>query len=598
MKSSILFFITLLSFWSCGQTVTLPIDFEGGTVINSDFTNFDGGTGTVIPNPQVGGLNTSATVGRMVRNGGQVWAGGYLTTPTSLNLAINPIICMLVWTTAPIGTRVTLKLEGCGGGCSKEVDAYTATTGEWEVLCYDYTGEPAIYNRLVFLFDLGAIGNGSSNSTFLFDDVEQLATFPLQLSPGSQYFCPNDMLTLTFPGSGSYNWYDEPVGGNLVQSASSTYTTSLLSADSSWYVQDMTPTPFPIADVGPTLKGASNPQSGTASVFFTSNLDNGFWYSVDIVEKIVGGVGPYTCQYSVTGLNLTQATSQTLTWNHVGASDNSQWTYNFPAPVPMNLNDNMELRVNVSGSLGCYISSHHSGGDVITNFPTASAGGELLFTAHTPIANNWMGFDYRVSGDFIDPTRHQVNAIVDCGIVLPIELIDFQVTPEGGNARLNWTTASEARNDYFILERTRNGIDFETIGTVPGAGNSTSILEYSFLDTAPLTGQSYYRFTQVDFDGVTTTSWLASFSKNGDQDYSLSPNPTSGVFTLSTNLSSPQNVVIEIRDLAGRILQSETTLDANGVFVKSLSVEAYPSGIYSVVIRTSDRTKVLKLVKP
>ncbi|MFT6501550.1 MAG: hypothetical protein ACJASQ_001666 [Crocinitomicaceae bacterium] len=599
MKVLVFLSAIIIGFGSYSQTVTLPVNFEGGSVVNGDFTNFDGGTGTVIVNPQSGGINTSATVGQMVRNGGQVWAGAYLTTATNVDFSADPYICMLVWTTAPIGTQVSLKMEGCGGGCFQEEDAFTTVTGEWEALFFDFSGAPAIYNRLVFLFDLGNLGNGSAASTFLFDDVKQLTNLPLSFTPGSQYFCPDDILTMTYPGTGLYNWYDAPTGGTLVEAGSSTYVTSLLTADSTWYVQDMTPTTIPATDVGPTLKGASDPTSGPASVFFTSNLNNGFWYSVDIVEKIVGGgPPPYTCQYTVTGLNLTQATSQSLTWNHVGATDNSQWTYNFPSPVPMDLNDNMELRVTVSGDVGCYISSHHSGGDIITSFPTTTSGGELVFTGHTPNANQWMGFDYNVSGDYIDPTRFQVNAIVDCAIFLPIELMEFYVTPENGNALLNWVTASELRNDYFLLERTSNGVDYETIGKVDGAGTSTGLNAYSFLDTNPISGISYYRLTQVDFDGASTTSWTVVFSKDELLEFSLSPNPTSGVFTVTTTLSHEQDLVIEIRDLLGRVIESDVILDANGAVLKTYSIEEYPSGLYSVLVRTANKTKLMKLVKP
>jgi hypothetical protein len=53
--------------------------------------------------------------------------------------------------TAPIGTQVSLKMEGCGGGCfqeeeeeEEEEDAFTTVTGNWEALFFDFTGAPAI----------------------------------------------------------------------------------------------------------------------------------------------------------------------------------------------------------------------------------------------------------------------------------------------------------------------------------------------------------------------------------------------------------------------------------------------------------------------
>jgi hypothetical protein len=582
----VLISILLLQSVAFSQTVSLPIDFESGSVILSDFSNFDGGTASVIANPAPTAFNTSATVGQMVRNGGQVWAGAYLTTTSNVDFSVNPIICMNVYSMAPVGTQISLKMEGCGGGCSRELDAFTTVTGEWETLCYDFTGEPTIYNRLVFLFDLGNVGNGTSSSTFLFDDIEQLPTLPLFLTPGSQYFCPTGSLTLTFPGSGSYNWYSDAGGTTLIQAGSSTYTTPILSGDASYYVRDMTPSTFPAIDVGPSSRGASDPESGPASVFFTSNVDNGFWYSADIVEKIVGGgPPPYTCQYTVTGLNLTQATSQSLTWNHVGASDNAQWTYNFPAPVPMDLNDNMELRVTVSGDPGCYISSHHSGGDVITSFPTASSGGHLLFTGHTPNPNTWMGFDYRISGDFVDPTLYQVNAIDDCGIPLPVELLSFSVKEDEGTALLTWSTASEINNDRFEVMRSVDGIEYKTIGRVFGAGNSSSLLRYAYLDTYPEMGLSYYQLKQIDFDGTEDLSWPVAFVLGNSSEFNLFPNPTTQDLKILLG-ESYKMVEVRIFNVDGGLVDKQAFQSTE---LLNIQLNGRP-GVYMVEIMT-DRGK-------
>ena len=80
-------------------------------------------------------------------------------------------------------------------------------------------------------------------------------------------------MTLTYPGSGTYNWYADPGGTTLLQAGSSTYTTPILTGNTSYFVRDMTSTAFPEANVGPTSKGASDPEVGPASVFFTSNID-------------------------------------------------------------------------------------------------------------------------------------------------------------------------------------------------------------------------------------------------------------------------------------------------------------------------------------
>jgi hypothetical protein len=61
---------------------------------------------------------------------------------------------------------------------------------------------------------------------------------------------------------------------------------------------------------------------------------------------------------------------------------------------------------------------------------------------------------------------------------------------------ITWSTATETNNKYFTIERSANGTDFVAIGTVNGAGTSSSVNNYSFVDINPLTGVSYYRLTQ------------------------------------------------------------------------------------------------------
>lgn len=168
MKIFTLLFL-LLTF-SKVTSQSLPIDFET-TITTDDFVDFDGGTATVIPNPQISDSNTSMMVAQIVRDGGQVWAGSKINLDANLDFSTLNSITMKVFTTAPIGTTVKFKLEGTE---STERDVQTTVSNEWEELTWDFTGTPANFNSIVFMFDFGNIGNGSSSSTFLFDDIQQL----------------------------------------------------------------------------------------------------------------------------------------------------------------------------------------------------------------------------------------------------------------------------------------------------------------------------------------------------------------------------------------------------------------------------------------
>ena len=165
MRISILF-LFLFPFSLCSAQ-TLPFDFESG-ITTANFINFGGGTATVLANPQVSGINTSNTVAQIVRDGGEVFAGSKIVLPSNLDFSQANGFKMKVFTSAPAGTVVKFKLEGAG---AIERDVVTTTSNAWEELTWDFTGAPSNFNEVVFMFDFGNVGNGSTNSTFLFDDV-------------------------------------------------------------------------------------------------------------------------------------------------------------------------------------------------------------------------------------------------------------------------------------------------------------------------------------------------------------------------------------------------------------------------------------------
>jgi len=165
--------ITFLLMVFIGFSQTLPEDFEA-SIITSDFTDFDGGVATVLPNPQSSGINTSATVGQIVRNGGLTWGGSKYTLAGNLDFSTMTNITMKVYTAAPIGTTIKFKLEGGVG--SAEVDALTTVTGAWEEITWNFSGTANTFNTIVLMFDFGNVGDGTATSTFLFDDIEQSAS--------------------------------------------------------------------------------------------------------------------------------------------------------------------------------------------------------------------------------------------------------------------------------------------------------------------------------------------------------------------------------------------------------------------------------------
>ncbi len=102
-----------------------------------------------------------------------------------------------------------------------------------------------------------------------------------------------------------------------------------------------------------------------------------------------------------------------------------------------------------------------------------------------------------------DPTAFCTsNLVTDLDLAfLPVELSHFDSHLDRDNVTLKWTTETEKNNDYFAIERSKNGEDFYEIGHVNGHGTSIEKHQYSFVDPKPILGINYYRLKQIDFNG-------------------------------------------------------------------------------------------------
>lgn len=160
--------------------VLLPITFESSTV-NYAFINFGGGVTTVINNPQSGGLNTSAKVGRMVKGPPEVWGGSVITLGETINFTNNKVFRMKVYSPR-VGAKVLLKVENLtNGGIFFEKEVTTTVANAWEDLAFDYRSinTSNSYQKVVLIFDLGIVGDGSANFTWLFDDIRLTNQMPV-----------------------------------------------------------------------------------------------------------------------------------------------------------------------------------------------------------------------------------------------------------------------------------------------------------------------------------------------------------------------------------------------------------------------------------
>ena len=179
---------------------------------------------------------------------------------------------------------------------------------------------------------------------------------------------------------------------------------------------------------------------------------------------------------------------------------------------------------------------------------------------------------------------------------LPIELLSFDGKLMANSVKLNWITKTEINNDYFDVQRSSDGIHFETIGQIDGKGNYNGESQYTYTDFSPLNGISYYRLKQVDFDETTSYSNIISISNNNLPDYqsiSIYPNPAQQgqTITLKANGFQPlSEVSLSIVDVLGRQLYSSKQLiDNNGQLSIPINANHFlSSGTYIISIQSSN----------
>lgn len=135
---------------------------------------------------------------------------------------------------------------------------------------------------------------------------------------------------------------------------------------------------------------------------------------------------------------------------------------------------------------------------------------------------------------------------------LPIELLMFNVKAVNDKSIVcTWATATELDNDFFTIEKSRDGNEFEESGKVDGAGNSNQVIEYSFTDKNPYNGLSYYRLKQTDFNGdFCYSNMVALRFDNTADNFSLYPNPASTDLMISHRF--PETFLLSIVEAWGK----------------------------------------------
>ncbi len=205
--------------------------------------------------------------------------------------------------------------------------------------------------------------------------------------------------------------------------------------------------------------------------------------------------------------------------------------------------------------------------------------------------------EYKFRWTIISPlggctSQDEVSYFVACA--LPVQLTDFIATARKGLGVLNWATAGEERNKGFAIERSADGMQWNSIGFVSSratGGNSSQKLDYEYIDAAPLTGVNHYRLQQTGLDGTTEYSPVRTLRFGAGQAIMVYPNPAKENVTIAYLEGGEQ---IKIYDVMGRQLSAINSDKSTA----SLDISTFASGVYYLqIVSKAGNVNTWRLVK-
>lgn len=188
----------------------------------------------------------------------------------------------------------------------------------------------------------------------------------------------------------------------------------------------------------------------------------------------------------------------------------------------------------------------------------------------------------------------EAQVIFSVNATTPVAVISFEGKEENGGTNLTWVTATEINNDYFELEKSFDGVNFETIGKVVGVGSSTEKQNYFYRDNV-LNLLTYYRLNQVDVNSTATFSKIISIApKASANTINIYPNPAKN--RLNIDLANADIVSkILIYNTQGFLLTSLPVEDAHNHLI-STDISNFPSGNYFIRVITNYKSDITQRV--
>lgn len=241
--------------------------------------------------------------------------------------------------------------------------------------------------------------------------------------------------------------------------------------------------------------------------------------------------------------------------------------------------------------------------------PATPSNYKLLYRAGTSGAWSEVATASSISGSRVIFSSYNFNSNTDDGFYtigttnhfvspLPIELLSFNAIMNDKQVDITWETASETNNDYYTIEKSKDGVHFETCSIVDAAGNSSSIVNYKDIDYNPYKGISYYRLKQTDFNGAFSFSKIVAVNYSFSQDgITIFPNPTEGEININIEDIEQQEVLVVIVDMTGKECYSKVIISQeNQQLIATDTEHKLAAGTYIITASSKNKLYSKKII--
>ena len=222
-----------------------------------------------------------------------------------------------------------------------------------------------------------------------------------------------------------------------------------------------------------------------------------------------------------------------------------------------------------------------------------SATGSSLLYVDDNLANLATGYYYI---DITNSGSRMVTAPVwytrsDLG-ALPVTFSSFTAQKQDKVVKLKWVTEQEINSSHFIIERSADGRNWQSIGNIAAAGNSNNHLEYTAYDNLPLNGISYYRIKEVDKDGRVHASVVKSVSFDFVYAVTVAPNPAKDFITITMDKINNTASTLQLFNAAGNLVFTEQT----NLSKININTAAFARGLYFIKIINAGEVATQKVL--